>query len=170
MPKNLKIIGVVILTINLIVAINLLATKTFQNAQASQLQQSLQESQILELVNLERSKNGIEPLTINPQLTQSAQLKTRDMLDRNYFEHISNGGQKWSDFIIKSGYNYTTSGENLAKNYTDSRSTVQAWMNSPTHRDNILNKNFRETGIGFGSGLIDGQNTILITQQFGSQP
>ena len=170
MPKNLKIIGVVILTINLIVAINLLATKTFQNAQASQLQQSLQESQILELVNLERSKNGIEPLTINQQLTQSAQLKTRDMLDYNYFEHISNGGQKWSDFIIKSGYNYTTSGENLAKNYTDSRSTVQAWMNSPTHRDNILNKNFRETGIGFGSGLIDGQNTILITQQFGSQP
>ena len=170
MPKNLKIIGVVILTINLIIAINLLATKTFQNAQASQLQQNLQENQILELVNLERSKNGIQPLTINLQLTQSAQLKTRDMLDRNYFGHISNGGQKWSDFIIKSGYNYTISGENLAKNYTDSRSTVQAWMNSTTHRNNILNKDFHETGIGFGNGIIDNQSTILITQQFGSQP
>ena len=170
MPKNLKIIGVVILTINLIIAINLLATKTFQNAQASQLQQNLQENQILELVNLERSKNGIQPLTINLQLTQSAQLKTRDMLDRNYFGHISNGGQKWSDFIIKSGYNYTISGENLAKNYTDSRSTVQAWMNSTTHRDNILNKDFEETGIALSGGMIDNQSTILITQQFGSQP
>ena len=170
MSKNLKIIGVVFVSINLIIAINLLVNQKSKTSQASSLQQNIQESQILELVNLERSKNGIQPLTINPQLVQSAQLKTRDMLDYNYFGHISNNGQKWSDFIINSGYNYTTSGENLAKNYTDSRSTVQAWMNSTTHRNNILNKDFEETGIGFGSGIIDNQSTILITQQFGSQP
>ena len=69
-----------------------------------------------------------------------------------------------------SGYNYTTSGENLAKNYTDSNSTVQAWMNSTTHRNNILNKDFEETGIALSGGIIDNQSTILITQQFGSQP
>ena len=127
MLKNLKIIGVIVITVNLIIAVNLLLNQNSKTSQASSLLQNLHESQILELVNLERSKNGILPLTINPQLTQSAQLKTQDMLDRNYFGHISNGGQKWSAFIVKSGYNYTTSGENLAKNYTDSRSTVQAW-------------------------------------------
>jgi len=126
--------------------------------------------QILLEVNNERIQKMIRPLTYNPELTKAAQEKAADMARKSYFSHISPvDGKKWSDFIKDSGYKYIEAGENLANGFNDPKEATVAWMNSPSHRDNILNEGVDETGVGIAVGTLDGQETIFIAQVFGKK-
>lgn len=125
---------------------------------------------VVKLVNLEREERGLPMLKVDSSLTQAASLKTKDMLNRNYFEHRAFGMSPW-DFIKLSGYDYLYAGENLAMDFNTSEGMVNAWMNSPAHRDNILNSDYTEMGIGVVKGEYTengaSHSTTLVTNMFG---
>lgn len=103
--------------------------------------------EVVVAVNQERVTAGLEPLTVNPLLSMSACLKTDDMIEKNYWGHYSPEGRDPWYWIKLVGYPYMTAGENLAYGFASSEAMVSGWMNSPTHRDNILNAKYKETGV-----------------------
>ena len=130
---------------------------------------SVSESELLIQVNEERAKRGLAPLTLNPQLSDAARRKAADMLEKNYWAHFAPDGSTspWG-FIRAAGYNYIHAGENLARGFTDSSSTVNAWMASETHRDNILASKYNDVGFAIVPGTLTGEETVLIVEIFGS--
>lgn len=125
--------------------------------------------QIVALTNARRAENGLQPLVFSSQLAQAAQAKANDMLVSDYWAHTSPSGKSPWSFIITSGYRYIFAGENLARDFSDAASVVAAWMNSPSHRSNILDKNFKEIGVAVTNGKLQGREGILVVQMFGSQ-
>lgn len=127
---------------------------------------------VVNLINQERKLNGLSALSVDPELNRASQMKSKDMLRRNYFEHYAFGTTPW-DFIRNSGYDYIYAGENLAMNFNTSEGMVQAWMNSPIHRDNILNPDYSDTGIGIIKGVYDENgakhDTTIVTNIFGKK-
>lgn len=123
---------------------------------------------ILELTNQKRAEQGLSPLTINSKLNESAQRKAGDMFAFNYWAHISPSGRNPWSFFQEVGYKYVYAGENLARDFMDSDAVIEAWMNSPTHRDNILNSNYKEIGISVVNGTLNGVETTLVVQHFGT--
>ena len=89
------------------------------------------------------------------------------MLAKNYWAHFAPDGKTPWDFILNSGYQYEYAGENLAKNFLFSDGVVSAWMNSQTHRDNILKSNYTEVGYAIVNGTLNGEQTTLVVQLFG---
>jgi len=114
----------------------------------------ISERAIFDLVNKERVKNDITPLTLNNKLTQAAINKAKDLAKNNYFSHNSPEGKKFSSWIKETEYEYSFIGENLAKDFSDSESTIKAWLKSSGHRENILNENFTETGITIYENIV----------------
>jgi hypothetical protein len=90
------------------------------------------------------------------------------MFQNNYWSHVSPSGKSPWEFFKESGYNYSVAGENLAKDFGDSSSVVSAWMNSPTHKANIINNKYKEIGIGVVDGVLNGMKTTLVVQHFAS--
>ncbi len=124
--------------------------------------------QLLHDTNAKRQEAGLSPLVLNSSLSQAASDKASDMFRNNYWAHNSPSGKTPWDFIIQSGYKYTLAGENLAKNFQTSSGVVEAWMNSPTHRDNIIKSGYREVGFSVVNGTILGEETTLVVQMFGT--
>lgn len=123
---------------------------------------------IVEWTNTHRAEAGISPLAVNDKLNTSAKLKAQDMLERQYFEHETPTGENVDDFANTAGYNYILIGENLALgNFDNDKALVQAWMDSPGHRDNILHDNYTEIGIGIIRGDYEGNEVWLAVQHFG---
>lgn len=122
---------------------------------------------IIENTNIERQKAGLPPLVANSALGQAAREKAANMIAENYWAHYSPSGRDPWGFIKNAGYKFSYAGENLARNFSDSESIVVAWMNSPTHRENILNSNYQEIGIAVEDGILQGQQTTLVVQMFG---
>jgi uncharacterized protein YkwD len=124
--------------------------------------------QIIFAVNKERVKKDLPALTVNEKLMSSSHKKATDMVEKNYFSHFSPvDNKKWSDFIKESGYNYVVAGENLANGFDTVDKMVEAWMNSPSHRENILNKEVDETGVAISYGKLDDKPTVFVVQEFG---
>ena len=120
------------------------------------------------LTNEERGKNSLPQLAENPLLVRIAQLKAQDMASKSYFAHTSPEGKTpWYWFSLV-GYNYAYAGENLAVNFTDSRDVTQAWMNSPTHRANIVGRSYKEVGTGVATGTYKGQESVFVAQVYGT--
>ncbi|MHD0307542.1 CAP domain-containing protein [Rhodococcus erythropolis] len=115
------------------------------------------------LVNAERTKAGKQPFTTSDTLRSSACAKADHMLSQDYWAHTSPDGVTPWTFIEKAGYRYTTAGENLAKSYPDDASLVAAWMNSPSHRENVLG-DFKEQGICQKTGTLQGKATTVTVQ------
>ena len=123
---------------------------------------------VFDQTNEERTKLGLEPLTYNSLLSQSAAKKAEDMFANNYWAHTSpNGTTPW-DFFKSVGYQYSVAGENLARDFYDTESLMKAWMNSPTHKANIINSKYQEIGIGVVNGTLGGIKTTLVVQHFGT--
>jgi hypothetical protein len=121
----------------------------------------------LELTNQQRITHGLPPLKANPQLTTAANDKAKHMFAHDYWAHITpTGEQPWA-FISRAGYSYIYAGENLARDFADSQSVVTAWMNSPSHRDNILSPNYDHIGIAVVNGNLASTDTTLVIQEFG---
>jgi len=119
---------------------------------------------IFNLTNDNRLDNDLSSLKENSLLDEAARLKAEDMANKGYFAHTSPEGLKAWDFINKVGYKFNYAGENLAINFLDSQDAINAWMDSPTHRANILNNNFTEIGIGMAKGEYEGKETTFIVQ------
>ncbi len=120
-----------------------------------------------ELVNQKRSENGLPTLSYNKKLSIAAASKAQDMFNKNYWSHYSPDGKSPWNFIINSGYKYEYAGENLAKNFVFSQGVVDAWMNSPSHRANLLRKDYTEVGYTVMNGVLNGEETTLVVQMFG---
>ncbi len=123
--------------------------------------------QVLELTNQERTNTGLQPLTLNPQLSAAAVEKANHMFSNNYWDHISPDGTTPWFFIKGQGYRYSVAGENLARDFDSSTPMVKAWMESPTHKANIIHNKFTDTGIAVVNGQLDGFETTLVVQMFG---
>src|SRR3989344_5623091 len=130
---------------------------------------AISDTEIVNLTNQERLKNGVLPLRQDAQLNKAAYLKGQDMFKNQYWAHISpTGVQPWS-FITESGYVYSYAGENLARDFGDSSSVVDAWINSPLHRENILNSHYKDIGVSVVNGVLNGVETTLVIQEFGQK-
>lgn len=125
--------------------------------------------EVVNLTNQERQSQGLNLLTINPVLSQAAQAKAADMIAHNYWAHTSPAGLTPWTFFKNVNYRYLYAGENLARDFFDSNAVITAWMNSPTHKDNILSSRYRETGIAVVQDMFQGQETTLVVQLFGTQ-
>lgn len=105
-------------------------------------------NEVVTLVNEERKKAGLSALKQDDALGQLAIIKAQDMINRNYFDHNSPYyGQSW-DMATLFDYDYTSFGENIARNFQSPKEVVNAWMASEKHRANILNENYTNIGIG----------------------
>ena len=123
---------------------------------------------VLEITNQKRAEQGLSPLVINSQLNEAAQRKAGDMFAFNYWSHVSPSGRSPWSFFQEVGYKYLYAGENLARDFMDSQAVVEAWMNSATHRDNVLNRNYQEIGLAVVNGTLNGVETTLVVQMFGT--
>ncbi len=120
-----------------------------------------------DLTNQNRQSQNLSVLSVNPVLNEVAQLKANDMAEKGYFAHISPDGKAPWYFFDKAGYNYEYAGENLAVDFTDSVDVDTAWMNSPSHKANILKNAYTEIGTGIATGTYEGSPTIFVAQEFG---
>jgi hypothetical protein len=123
---------------------------------------------VAELTNEARIQYGIPPLTVNPLLTEAAQLKANDMARGSYYAHISPDGRSPLYWLNLVGYSYLNAGENLVIDRDTAEGALGAWMASPEHRENILRPQFTEIGIGVAAGEYDGIPTIFTVQEFGT--
>ena len=114
-----------------------------------------------------RIKNDAQRLNYNQQLELAAQKKAADMFAKNYWSHYSPEGKTPWDFILGAGYNYEFAGENLAKNFLFSQGVIDAWMNSPTHKENIVRRDYSQVGFAVVNGILNGEETTLVVQMFG---
>ena len=122
---------------------------------------------IIYYTNIERVKIGLNPLTKNIKLNNSATSKIDDMFARQYFEHTSPDGKTAADLVKSFDYKFQIVGENLALGiFQTDKSLVQAWMDSPTHRANILNSKYTEMGAAVGIGDYKDQKQWLAVQHF----
>lgn len=124
--------------------------------------------EVVRLTNQKRAEAGLSALTFNQTLSNAAYTKGRDMIEKDYWAHVApDGTQPWK-FFKDFGYKYRYAGENLARDFSNASSAVDAWMNSPTHKENILNPKYKEIGIGVIDGDLAGSDTTIIVQFFGS--
>ncbi|MGL6342754.1 MAG: CAP domain-containing protein [Waterburya sp.] len=124
------------------------------------------DQQILNLVNQERAKVGADPLRINAQLDQAADLHTQDQANMDKMTHTGSDGSSMGTRIQDAGYQYSTAGENVAAGYLDAEAVVAGWMGSEGHRANILNASFEDLGVGYGTS---DDGTSYWTQNFGTE-
>jgi uncharacterized protein YkwD len=128
----------------------------------------LTRSGVIQWTNTQREKNGLPPLSENSKLNASAEIKAEDMFDDQYFSHYSSSGVGAGDLAESTGYQFIAVGENLALgNFKSDETLVQAWMDSPGHRENILNANYQEIGVSVVEGFFEGQSVWMAVQHFG---
>ena len=124
---------------------------------------------IIELTNQKRTELGLAPVKENALLSEAARRKAGDMFAFNYWAHTSPSGRDPWSFFKEVGYKYVYAGENLARDFRDPESVVNAWMNSPSHRENVVNGKYQEIGVAVVDGSLLGVETTLVVQLFGSQ-
>jgi hypothetical protein len=129
---------------------------------------SIQSAYLVDLTNSDRASAGLNTLTINNKLIDAAKMKADDMSEKGYFAHVSPEGHSPWYWVEKAGYNYIYAGENLAVNFYQSEDVEDAWMNSPTHRANIVNRHYTEIGIATAEGYYKGNKTMFVVQTFAS--
>lgn len=122
-----------------------------------------------EWTNIQRGQNNLKLLTRDSLLDSVATTKLNDLFERQYFEHVSPTGEGPADLAESAGYAYVIVGENLALgNFKNDQELVEAWMNSPGHRENILNKRYTEIGIAVGKKTFEGKQVWIAVQSFGT--
>ncbi len=129
---------------------------------------NIQTAELLTDTNVEREAAGLEDLQLNDKLSQAAFLKAQNMFSEQYWAHVSpSGTQPWKWFGDVE-YNYSFAGENLAKNYPTAQATVDAWMGSDTHRENLLKGEYKDVGFAVVDGELDGVDTTLVVALYGA--
>ncbi|MCD4704538.1 CAP domain-containing protein, partial [bacterium] len=162
-PRIFKIILTLIMKLFIILLIITTELSLIYKPQIVLAESSISINSIFEIVNEERVENNLPPLTMNNKLIQAANNKAKYLLNSNSFDHSSTNGNKiFSDWIRETNYEYSFIGENLAINFENNESILKAWLESPSHKENILDE-FLETGIAVQSK----NSKILVVQIFG---
>lgn len=132
----------------------------------------INDQNVLYLLNQERSLYNLPKFKIDPDLERASRLKSKDMINRDYFEHYAFNLSPWI-FVKNAGYDYLFAGENLAMDFSTSEGMINAWMESPNHKANILNPDFSDIGIGVVKGEFTEDNqsheTVMVTNMFGKR-
>ncbi|MDY6899715.1 MAG: CAP domain-containing protein, partial [Cyanobacteriota bacterium] len=106
-------------------------------------------AEVVALTNSYRAQHGLQPLTLNTSLSTSAQTHSQDMALADFFSHTGSNGSRVSERTKSAGYESSYVGQNIAAGQITAEEVVRGWMNSPGHRENILNPNYKEIGIGY---------------------
>jgi len=124
-------------------------------------------SALIDMANADRRAVSLSELRVSPLLQAAAELKAEDMAAKGYFAHYSPEGVSPWYWMRQAGYSYIYAGENLAIDFSDSAPVESAWMNSPTHRANLLNGKYTEIGIATREGVYQGRQTTFVVEMFG---
>lgn len=124
---------------------------------------------LLSGINQKRMENALPALILDNALSQAAYAKAQDMFNKGYWSHFSPDGVTPWFFIEQAGYQYKYAGENLARDFAVSDQVVSAWMDSDTHRKNILDAKFADVGFAVVNGTLNGEETTLVVQLFGAK-
>ena len=159
---------VVALSISVIEPKKAEAASAVRTCGGGKIKLNAKEERTLRLHNQERRSRGLRPLCVHPKLTKAARAHSADMIRKDYFGHGSVGRR-----LKHYGYNWRVYGENIAGgtgHYASPGNTFRRWMNSSGHRANILNRRFREIGIGTATGNYKGRTGYtMYTVDFGSR-
>lgn len=158
------LVVVAIIAISVVVSIFSLTDKQDHTRLAADVYSGL----LVDLTNEDRIEKNLPTLAKNNKLALAAQYKAEDMATKGYFAHTSPEGLSSWYWFGKVGYNFSYAGENLAVDFTESKDVSDAWMNSPTHRANILNSGFTEIGIATHDGMYKGDKSTFVVQMFGT--
>ncbi|MBX2866788.1 CAP domain-containing protein [Candidatus Kaiserbacteria bacterium] len=165
-PNSLQVHAVRIMAVLVFISFALTSVQSVLWTKSDWLVGSVLPSVIVELTNDERSNVG--SLSRNAVLDRAAQLKAEHMAAHEYFSHYSPDGVSPWHWFDQVGYSFVHAGENLAIHFMDSDDVVDAWMDSPGHRANILNEDFTEIGVGTAKGSYNGVETLFVVQLFGA--
>ena len=141
---------------------------SFVNCGQAAIAADITAQRMIELTNESRKNSGLLPLKVNDKLTAAAAAKADDMFRFQYFDHNSPSGLTPWHWIRSAGYDYLYAGENLAIDFVTAEGTHMALMRSITHRDNILKPNYVEIGVAVKKGIFEGNESIIIVEQFGA--
>lgn len=131
---------------------------------------AITKQQVIDLTNTKRKEFGISALKENSELDKAAELKAKNMFAENYWAHVSPSGSTPWLWFQQAGYKYEYAGENLARGFSTSSDTMDAWMASTMgHKENVLGENYQEVGIAVEDGILNGEKTTLVVQLFGTQ-
>lgn len=128
---------------------------------------NISQTEVINLTNQQRLAAGVGAVSQNSFLDQAAAKKAADMFQNDYWAHVSPSGTTPWFFYDQVGYKYIYAGENLARDFDTSAGVISGWMNSPSHRDNMLSGNYTEIGVAVVNGVLLGQETTLVVQLFG---
>lgn len=168
-PKILHLDSLSIIVVGLVLTESLIVMSSRVVPQVLGYAANIPPDKIIALTNQERVSHGLNLLKVDSELNQAALAKAGNMFAKNYWAHNApDGTQPWF-FITNSGYQYIRAGENLARDFTDPVSVVAAWMNSPSHRENILNPGYQDIGVAVVDGTLGGVQTTLVVQMFGTK-
>ncbi len=124
-------------------------------------------SSLLDKTNIERTNDGQSQLVLNDKLIDAAYLKAKNMFAEQYWSHDSPDGVKPWKWFSDVEYNYDMAGENLALNFTSTDAVMTAWMNSPEHKLNIINKDYKDVGFAIVSGTLKNKSATIIVAMYG---
>ncbi len=122
---------------------------------------------LVDMTNEARAESDLQTLKINPVLVKAAEEKVKDMVEKSYFAHTSPDGITPWFWFSDVGYKFAYAGENLAVGFNESAQVHSGWINSPTHKANILSANFTEIGIAVADGYHKGKPATFVVQMFG---
>ncbi|CAM3325178.1 CAP domain-containing protein [Paenibacillus lupini] len=146
------------------------ATKKTSTNHKTELLFPLQETtfadEVFALVNEERIQAGLLPLSRLEILFEVAEIKALDMRDNNYFDHVSPTYGTPGQMLTQYGVEWTAYGENIAAGQRTPAAVMEAWMNSPGHRANILSPKFTHLGVGYAPGTADSRYRSYWVQEF----
>jgi uncharacterized protein YkwD len=151
---------------NFIILSPVQANDNTQTNQILQNNEAIDNWEVINLVNLERGSRGLNYLEENKILNKVAESKLNDMVANNYFAHTSPAGINPWHWFNQHNYNFEYAGENLAKDFKTAKKQHQAWMESPTHKENILNREFTETGVAVQEKFFKGERMLITVQVF----
>ncbi len=121
------------------------------------------ETEVIRLVNIERSKRGLQTLQQNWELSRIARYKSQDMIDKGYFAHTSPTYGSFFQMIDSFGVKASAAAENIAQGQRTPQQVMNSWMDSAGHRNNILSQSFYQIGVGVAK---DSKGNLTWTQMF----
>ncbi|MEN9647414.1 MAG: hypothetical protein RLY57_218 [Candidatus Parcubacteria bacterium] len=158
-------ISIILAFVGAVFLLRAIETKHYERSATA----AVSNAELIEFTNNERAERDLDLLATSTLLSQAAQEKAEDMAKREYFAHYTPEGDAPWYWLKQVSYAYTHAGENLAVNFRDSKDVVEAWMDSPTHRANILKNGYDEIGVGYAEGKYKGHDAIYVVQFFGTQ-
>lgn len=168
-PKLLHEQTLLVLTLLIIVTTFFLSTLKQTYPSILGITANISNEELLELTNQRRAEKGLKPLKLNTKLSSAASEKAKYMFAKDFWAHIGPDGTTPWFFIRNAEYEYLYAGENLARGFTTAPEVVEAWMNSPSHRENIMSPNYSDIGFAVATGNLTGSETVLVVEMFGTE-